>query len=167
MALPMLLVLALSLTATEMQDFAEAKKLIDSKVECAQLSEEQLERMGDYYMEQMHPGEAHELMDQMMGGEGSESLKQAHVFMAKRLYCGETASSGMMAGCGMMGGMMGSGMMQMMGGSGMMGNTYGTSGKGSSFGAASFWSGYNILPWLLSLVTLLLLGLAVYKLSKK
>jgi len=86
----------------------EGKKLVESKISCDKLSNEQLESIGDYYMEQMHPGEAHEIMDNMMGGEGSESLKQVHINMAKRLYCNENVYIGY--------GMMGSGgMMNMMG----------------------------------------------------
>jgi len=80
------------------ETFAEAEKLIESKISCDGLTEEQFEIIGDYYMEQMHPGEAHEQMDGMMGGEGSESLKQMHIRMAKSFYCGEhdVMSSGMM-----------------------------------------------------------------------
>jgi len=88
-------------TAQEEHDFTEAKKLIDSKISCDNLADEQLESIGDYYMEQMHPGEAHEYMDRMMGGEGSESLKQVHINLAKRIYCNENVG-GMMGG-GMMG----------------------------------------------------------------
>jgi len=65
-------------------------------------------------MEQMHPGEAHEIMDNMMGGEGSESLKQVHINMAKRLYCNENVYIGY--------GMMGSWGMTNMMGRGMMGS---------------------------------------------
>ena len=87
----------------------EGKALVESKISCDALTNEQLEAIGDYYMEQMHPGEAHELMDNMMGGEGSASLKQVHINMAKRLYCNED----LYLGYGMMnfGGMMGGGMM--------------------------------------------------------
>src|SRR3989338_2771531 len=91
-------------------EIEEGKKLVESKISCDKLSYEQLEAIGDYYMGQMHPGEAHEMMDQMMGGEGSDSLKQMHIQMAKRLYCNEDA-----------GGMMGGGMMNMMMGNNMMG----------------------------------------------
>ncbi len=91
-------------------EIEEGKKLVESKISCDKLSNEQLESIGDYYMEQMHPGEAHEIMDNMMGGEGSESLKQVHINMAKRLYCNENVyiGYGMMGSGGMMGGMMGS-----------------------------------------------------------
>src|SRR3989344_3055175 len=97
------LFLNLSLVSAHEHDFNETKQLIDSGISCDKLTDEQLEAMGDYYMEQMHPGEAHEMMDQMMGGEGSDTLKQMHIQMAKRLYCNEDV-----------GGMMGGGMMNMM-----------------------------------------------------
>ncbi len=92
-------------------EIEEGKKLVNSGINCDKLSNEQLEAIGDYYMEQMHPGEAHEIMDNMMGGEGSESLRQVHINMAKRLYCNDN----LYIGYGMMGsgGMMG--MMNMMG----------------------------------------------------
>jgi len=72
--------------------FDEAKELIDSKVSCNDLSDEQLEMIGDYLMEQMHPGEQHENMDNALGGEGSENLKQTHIRMARMMYCGEMSS---------------------------------------------------------------------------
>ena len=104
----------ISLVFAHEHNFTETKQFIDSGISCDKLTDEQLEAMGDYYMEQMHPGEAHEIMDNMMGGEGSESLKQVHINMAKRLYCNENVYIGY--------GMMGGGMMNMMMGSGMMGN---------------------------------------------
>src|SRR3989338_2003819 len=107
-----MLLLGVSLVSAHEHDFDETKQLIDSGIGCDKLTDEQLESIGDYYMEQMHPGEAHEMMDKMIGGEGSESLRQVHINMAKTIYCGE--SSGMMGSGGMMG------MMNMMGG-GMMG----------------------------------------------
>ena len=42
------------------ENFTETKELIDSGVSCNKLTSSQLEEIGDYYMEQMHPGEAHE-----------------------------------------------------------------------------------------------------------
>src|SRR3989338_2228003 len=80
------------------RNFTEATELIDSGASCEQLTDEQLESIGDYYMEQMHPGEAHEIMDERMGGEGSETLKQMHISIARSFYCGEywMMSAGMM-----------------------------------------------------------------------
>jgi len=100
---------------------------------CDKLSNEQLEAIGDYYMEQMHPGEAHEIMDNMMGGEGSESLKQVHINMARRIYCNENIYIGY--------GMMGSGGMMNMMGRGMMGN-YPASYDYSNYG---YWNIFWIL----------------------
>ena len=71
------------------ENFAKAEELIKSKILCSELSEEQLESIGEYYMEQMHPGELHEIMDERMGGEGSESLRQAHIRIARVFYCGD------------------------------------------------------------------------------
>ncbi len=116
-------------------DFSETRRIINSRISCSSLTEDQLEEIGDFYMEQMHPGEMHEVMDRMMGGEGSESLRQMHINMARMMYCGESGRYGnMMSMTSSMGepwminmmrtGMMnnrdvGSGMMGMMSGDGM------------------------------------------------
>jgi hypothetical protein len=91
--------LSLAVFAHGTDTFAEAEEIILQKTECDQLSEDQLEKIGDYYMEQMHPGEAHEAMDELMGGEGSGTLSQMHIRMARAFYCGEHGemSSGMMS----------------------------------------------------------------------
>ncbi|MBR9707414.1 MAG: hypothetical protein GOV15_03180 [Candidatus Diapherotrites archaeon] len=68
-------------------DFSDVEPLITANVPCSELTEAQLERIGDYFMEQQHPGEQHEMMDAMMGGEGSASLKEAHIRMAEGVYC--------------------------------------------------------------------------------
>jgi len=139
-----MLLLNISLASAHEHNFAETKQLIDSGISCDKLTDEQLEAMGDYYMEQMHPGEAHEMMDQMMGGEGSDSLKQVHIQMAKRLYCNEDV-----------GGMMG--MMNMMG-SGMMGN------YPAYYGYNNFW---NVL-WLVFLIGVIaLIGWLIHKFTKR
>src|SRR3989344_5757260 len=122
------LMMAISIVSAEEQAFTDAKKIIEDKVPCDDLSQDQLEHLGDYYMEQMHPGEAHELMDEKMGGEGSESLKQMHINMARTFYCGES-------------GMMGPGMMPM-----MMGGYTNQGGRtnmmwnyGGMMGGSGFW----------------------------
>src|SRR3989338_6346773 len=127
-------VLINSVLAQEEHDFTETKQIVDSGVSCSELTNEQLEEIGDYYMEQMHPGEAHEIMDNMMGGEGSKSLKQVHINMAKRLYCNENVYIGY--------GMMGSGGMMNMMGRGMMGNYYPASYNYNNYG---YWNIFWIL----------------------
>lgn len=137
----MVIVTLLSLglvNAVSQQELTESKSLIDSKADCKNLSDSQLEIIGEYYMEQMHPGDAHELMHKMMGLEdGSDAEKQFHINMAKRLYCNENIG-------GMMGGMMG-----MMGE--MMGNNptgFGYGGYGG-FWNPLFWAGVVLLViWL-------------------
>ena len=144
------LFLNLSLVSAHEHDFNETKQLIDSGISCDKLIDEQLEAIGDYYMEQMHPGEAHELMDEMMGGEGSESLKTVHINMAKTIYCNENVSSY---------GMMGGNMMSMMYGgygSGMMGS--------SNFG---YWNFLNILYLILLIGIIVLIILWIIKLTKQ
>jgi len=152
-AIMVVLLLNIGIASAHEHNFDETKQLIDSGVSCDKLTDDELESMGDYYMEQMHPGEAHELMDQMMGGEGSDSLKQVHIQMAKRLYCNEDV-----------GGMMGGGMMNMMGSGGMM-NMMGTNMMGGSFGGGSWWlwSIVGILFWIALLVALILLIIWLYK----
>src|SRR3989344_5477130 len=114
-------------------EIEEGKGLVESRTSCDKLSNEQLEAIGDYYMEQMHPGEAHEIMDSMMGGEGSESLKQEHINMAKRIYCNENIYIGY--------GMMGSGGMINRVGREVMGN-YPASYDYSNYG---YWNIFQIL----------------------
>lgn len=145
--LVMTLLLGSPVSAESDHNFEDVQQIIDNKVFCAELSDDQLERIGDYYMEQMHPGSAHEAMDEMMGGEGSDSLRQAHIFMARRWYCGDAA------GMGMMGMMMGSDIVE----SGMFSNKgYNNTSMGmmgGSWGIVDFYSGSfwftRILIWVL------------------
>ena len=159
----MILLLNLSLANAHItqQEINEVKSLIDSKVTCKSLSESQLEIMGEYYMEQMHPGESHELMHQMMGlKEGSEAEEQFHINMAKAIYCSETNAFGS-------GGMMGGGMMNMMMEmqnpmqtnmmQGMMGNL------GYNFG---YWNFVNVLYVILLNGLIILVVLGIMKLWK-
>jgi hypothetical protein len=77
--------------------------------------------LGDAVMDIMIPNQQqHEYMDQMMGGEGSQSLDSMHRWIAYRYLTGGYSGGGF--GYGMMGGgMMGSGSGGF-GGFGMMGN---------------------------------------------
>ena len=146
--------------AITQQEVKEAKGLIDSKVDCKSLSDSQLEIIGEYEMELMHPGDSHEAMHKMMGlKEGSEPEKQFHISMAKIIYCGESG--------GMMGGRM---MNMMMGGGNMMG--YGMMGNyGYGFG---YWNILNVLYeiLLIGLIILVYFGIiklwrSLYKKNKK
>ena len=144
-----MLLSGVSLVSADEHDFDEVKQIIDSGISCDKLADEQLESIGDYYMGQMHPGEAHEMMDRIMGGEGSESLKQVHINMAKRLYCNENVYIGYS--------MMGGGMMSMIG-YGMMGN------YSSYYGYNNFWG----ILWIVFLIgAVALIVWLIYKFTKK
>src|SRR3989344_4112151 len=155
MAIILLLNLGL-VSAINQQEINTAKSLIDSKTSCKSLSNSQLEIMGEYYMEQMHPGESHELMHQMMGlKEGSEAEEQFHINMAKAIYCGEKNVFGS-------GGMMDMGMMgMMMGGGNMMG--YGMMGSNPFGYGYGYWSFWNIIWSLLWIGLIILVIWLIYK----
>ena len=141
------------------EDFAMAEEIIKQKISCSELSEEQLEILGDYYMEQMHPGEAHEAMDEMMGGEGSESLRQMHINMGLSFYCGEHNS---MSG-GMMDTMMGkTGSGNMMTG-GMMTGT----GMVSSGNMMGSFGNYGYFGWIFMTLVIIVLVLLIIWLIKQ
>ena len=145
------LMLALNLVnAITQQEINEAKGLIDSKVDCKSLSDSQLEIIGEYEMELMHPGDSHEAMHKMMGlKEGSEPEKQFHINMAKTIYCGES------------GGMMGGGMMNM-----MMGGNMGYGMMGNYGYGLGYWSFVNILYIILLIGLIILVYLWILKLWK-
>lgn len=135
--------------------FEEAKDLIDSQITCEELSDSQLEILGEYYMELMHPGELHIIMDNRMGGEGSESLRLAHINIGNMQYCGEY---GGMGGVGFMmgGGMMGGGMM----GSYSGGDSYSSVYKNSV-------NNYGVFGWIVKLLVVAVLVLLIVLLYKK
>ena len=129
--------------AVSQEELNEAKALIDSKITCDKLTNEQLEEIGEYYMEQMMPSEAHERAHEMMGlTEGSNAEEQFHIDIARRSYCGETV-----AGFGMMG-------------RGMMGNypSY------YNYGYSSMW---NILWIIFLIVAIIFVIWIIYKLTRK
>src|SRR3989344_7802493 len=140
-----LLAIILILPLVFADDFEIGKGLIAQKTSCDTLTYDQLEAIGDYIMEQMHPGRLHEIMDERMGGEGSESLRQVHITMGKAFYCGE---HNMMSG----------GMMNMMMNRGMMYGTY--NNYGNSYG-------FRIVGWVFSILVLAVLILLIAWLIKK
>lgn len=80
------------------------------EVDCSEVTNNQFDELGDAYMGTMLPNkQQHEAMDAMMGGEDSESLRQAHINMGRSyLGCWSDYNSGpvfmpMMGGVGMMG----------------------------------------------------------------
>lgn len=170
-AVVVVLLLNIGLALAHGHDFAETKQLIDSGISCDELTDEQLEALGEYYMEQMHPGEAHEIMDQMMGGEGSESLKQMHVQMAKRLYCNEDVG-GMMGSGGMMSGNMMNMMPMMMNmmddgnmmGSNMMNLQNPQTSMVGNWGYFGYWNFINIFYIILLIGLIVLVYLWIIKL---
>ena len=155
-----LLVLVIALGSAHEHNFTETKKLVDLGISCDKLTDEQLEAIGDYYMEQMHPGEAHELMDDMMGGEGSESLRQVHINMAKRIYCNEDVG-GMMP---IMMDMMSDG--NMMNSGGMMGEQNIQSGMMQGI-TGNYYIGYNVFGWLFMVLVIIVLVLLIIWLIKQ
>ncbi len=100
----------MSAAAAESHDaeLEEGKALVEAEADCTDLDDGQLEAIGEYIMEVMHPLDAHDAMHQMMGlEEGTDEHELFHIALAERMYCG---SSGYGYGMGMMyGGMMGSG----------------------------------------------------------
>ena len=71
--------------------FFEQKITEIEQINCNQVSLEQYLQVGEAYIGVMVPNKGqHELMDKMMGGEGSDSLKNYQVYMGKQyLGCSE------------------------------------------------------------------------------
>lgn len=76
-----------------------------SDLDCELVSDEDMVRLGDAVMERMHPGERHEEMDRMMGGEESEGWWNVHLQMGRN-YLGCDEDSPAVVWGGAIGGMM-------------------------------------------------------------
>ena len=150
----LLLVLSLSISfalASEEETFAIAEGIVKQKTSCDALTEDQLEIIGDYLMEQMHPGEWHEIMDERMGGEGSENLRRVHIRIARSFYCGEY-------------GIMSAGMMNM-----MMGRSFNIN-QGGGWNMMGYYGGYGFMGffgWIFMLLILVALILLIIWLVKQ
>ena len=137
----------ISVYAVSQDELNQAKVLIDSNISCNQLKNDQLEIIGEYYMEQMMPGEAHIRAHEMMGlTEGSEAEEQFHINMAKRIYCGENVGSSMMGG-------------------GMMGNYYQNPQNNNSY--QNNYIGFQVFFYLILILVIIVLVLLIILLINK
>lgn len=143
------LLFIVSFAYASIDDFTRAEEIIKQKIACSELSSDELELIGDYYMEQMHPGELHEIMDARMGGEGSETLRQVHINIARMFYCGDANAIPM----NMMSMMMGRG------GYGMMGMMQGTGYPSAYYRESSY--GSWIFSWILLLLFIVIIILLI------
>lgn len=130
----------------------------DDAIDCGKVTDEQFEALGEAVMGIVHPDlEEHELMDRMMGGEGSDTLAATHRIMGARyLGCCPSGAFEEM-GPGMRGGwMMGTGPFPRWGGMGGYGYGRGWMHYG--------WGG--ILMWIFILVIIIAAIYFMYYLAK-
>lgn len=118
-------------------------------IDCSNVSQDQFEELGDAWMGEIHPDpDTHAMMDSMMGGEGSDSLRAAHIQMGQNAVGCSSQTSGSI-GAGMMNGTMG-----MMGG--------GMGGFSSMMGGLNpFVGSWMGLGWIISLVWWALIIIAI------
>jgi len=122
----------------------------EKDLRCDKLTDEDFELIGDAAMENIHPGEAHEQMDEMMGGKESESLKAMHIQMGRNyLGCSDEGYFGM-----------GSGMMEKSHGSSMM-------GWGRTTGVSVIWGIGHLVAYIAGLSFLITGTLFFWKKIKK
>lgn len=142
-------------SAVSQDELDKAKSLIDNNTRCSELNNEQLELIGEYYMEQMHPGEAHERMDKIMGlEEDSENEEQFHISMAKNIYCNEIGGMATMFYSPAM-------MNMMMNNKNMMGGLLGTANNRGMMNSYYPNNSFNFTSILLNLVLLSLIILII------
>src|SRR3989338_7102221 len=137
-----------------------------SDIDCEKIDDHTLEDLGDAFMSVVHPDpDVHEAMDQMMGGEGSESLRFAHIRMGQSyLGCSGGSWYGPMMGSATGYGMMGSGMM----GYNYSGKSWDMMGQGSWGSSAwTFMSVFWISLWILIVLGIILLIIKLANQVKK
>jgi len=93
------------------QDILTDQNITNQKsISCSNIDNHTFEELGDAVMSERHPDlKIHEYMDNMMGGEGSQTLKDSHIIMGKEyLGCIDDNSYSMMSDSMMNGSVMGS-----------------------------------------------------------
>ena len=146
------------LTAREEVEGKEVwEKLQAKQLECKNLTDNNFETLGEYFMGQT-VGDSHKavntMMERMMGKEGEE---QMHVVMGKRLSGCESNAQIPQGGIGFMQ------MMWMMGSAFAPESFGGTRGGGNPMMGYGGWNGFGLLGWLSMLLfwILLILGVVV------
>lgn len=134
------------------------EKMQAKQITCDKLSDEDFERLGEYYMGMM-VGNSHEAMNNMMMQMmGEEREEQMHVVMGKRLSGCDSSAEFSSGGFGFM-----PMMNMMMGGENSM----------MSFGNMMGWGGFGLFGilasifWIVLLIDLILLGIWLWKKIKK
>ena len=156
LATPALASSDLSVTET-LQNIITAQDLSRIQdIDCDQVTDQQFEQLGDAFMEQIHPGEQHEWMDTMMGGEGSDSLTAMHVAMGQN-YLGCNGYHYAQIGSRMMGpGIMSGGFLSQ----GMMGANFYYPNNLTTKNQFTIMSGYQWF-WFIHLATIALIWITL------
>jgi uncharacterized membrane protein len=126
----------------------------DKEINPREVRDEDLEELGEAVMSIMHPDpKVHGLMDDMMGGEGSESLASMHRTMGYNYLSGNVNRGfSQIRRAPDFGGMMGPNMM----GGGMMG--YGMMGRGAMF--------FPFGGWIMWILIIVVIGVVVYLVTR-
>lgn len=133
-----------------LSDILKSQNINSTKeINCAKTTDEEFEKLGDAWMEYHVGNEAmHERMDDMMGGEGSEQLKNTHIQMGKN-YLG-CSDNGVGQNFSMMNGYFNATKDEGLGG--MMGD-----GKSANHMFSGYKNGWDVLHVLLAVTTWLTL----------
>ncbi len=132
-----------------------------SKVECSKVTDSQFEKLGDAYMGYGISDQQHTAMENMMGGEGSATLAQAHITMGRAyLGCWAGYNSGPVL-MPMMGRYLNNSYATPYGSYGMMGTGWGFGSMMSGWGGA-----YSIFGWVTMLLVWVLLILGILTLLR-